>query len=94
MISLSAKKPLSKKQQALFDSNLSWAVNIARNIARRMPRAFDPEDLIQAARIGLWKAVRKFQEKRGIPFQGFAYCYVRGDYDACSSQELEGGDNA
>jgi RNA polymerase sigma factor (sigma-70 family) len=72
-------QPLSPCQQNLFDEHLNWAVQIARNIARKMPTAFDPEDLVQAGRIGLWKAVHKFNPKRGIPFQGFAYCYVRGE---------------
>ena len=70
---------LSPRQQNLFDEHLNWAVSIARNIARKMPSAFDPEDLVQASRIGLWKAVQKFNPERGIPFQGFAYCYVRGE---------------
>jgi DNA-directed RNA polymerase specialized sigma subunit len=65
-------QPLSPHQQNLFDEHLNWAVNITRNIVRKMPTAFDPEDLIQAGRIGLWKAVQKFNPKRGIPFQGCA----------------------
>ena len=72
-------QPLSPRQQNLFDEHLNWAVQIARNIARKMPTAFDPDDLVQAGRIGLWKAVQKFNPNRGIPFQGFAYCYVRGE---------------
>jgi RNA polymerase sigma factor (sigma-70 family) len=72
-------QPLSPGQQNLFDEHLNWAVQIGRNIARKMPTAFDPEDLIQAALIGLWKAVQKFNPNRGIPFQGCAYLYVRGE---------------
>lgn len=65
-------------RDSLFSDNLPWAVGIARNIHRSVPPSFAMDDLVQEARIELWKQAQKFDLARGVPFQGFAYLAVRG----------------
>lgn len=65
-------------RDSLFADNLPWAVGIARKIHRSVPPSFALDDLVQEARIELWKQAERFDLGRGVPFQGFAYLPVRG----------------
>jgi RNA polymerase sigma factor (sigma-70 family) len=72
-------KRLTGAQQTLFDANLRWAEGIGRSTKRKLPDSFSEDELVQAARIGLMKAVREFDAKRGVPFLGFAHVYVQSE---------------
>jgi RNA polymerase sigma factor (sigma-70 family) len=67
-------------RSALFEEHLSWAAAIAKNVHRKLPPSFDIDDLTQEAHIALWRRCQLYdpQNERGVPFQGYAYVYVRG----------------
>lgn len=89
---------LKKRQQFLFDSNRAWAEAIGRRLcSTHLPPCFEIDDLVQAALIGLAKACREYDEKRGVPFCGFAHVYVQSEclmsvrrrgYEAARYEEL------
>lgn len=63
-----------------FDADVHylWAAKIATRMHRRLPPAFDVEDLKQAARIAVWKCSETYDESRGVTFERYAYEYVAG----------------
>lgn len=58
------------------ESHLSLVAAIARSVHRRLPSAFDYEDLRQAGTIGLVKAVDDYDGR--VPFVLFARFRIRG----------------
>lgn len=70
----------------IFTANLTWAETIARNVARKLPPSFNPEDIRQEALMETWKRAllyeasngRPGKDPKGTPFQAYAYMYVRG----------------
>ena len=72
-----AAKPAAVDPAALarFNDNLplaTWFANRYRNV-----RHVEFDDLMQEARIGLWKAAESFEPGRGIPFGGYASFIIR-----------------
>lgn len=55
---------------ALAEQWDAWACSIAVRLWQKFWRRMDREDLISAARLGLWKAALKYEVK--APFPGFA----------------------
>ena len=72
--------------QRIFDENLPWALKIARSVIRKLPPSFESDDVLQEARIELWRRAQLYQENNGrpgkdpngTPFQAYAYLAVRG----------------
>ncbi len=59
----------------LYADHASLVEPIARAYARAVPVPF--EEILQAARIGLWEAARRFDASRGVPFPAYAPAKVR-----------------
>lgn len=81
----------------LFNSNLSWAHEIARKEHKHLPPSFDLEDLQQVAAIEHWKRSGMYDAARNDSYQGYAYRAVRGavlmacrrkHWTAATSEEL------
>lgn len=64
--------------EELVAVHLDWADGMARSVARRVPRSFQVDDLIQQARLGLWRAAQVYDEARNDNFCAFAHPYVQG----------------
>jgi DNA-directed RNA polymerase specialized sigma subunit len=66
---------VSKERLRLFDEHL-WLVRLLyhrwQGDWRAQMAGCEPEDLLQAGRLGLWVATRKFDPKRGLTFQAIA----------------------
>ncbi|GER23122.1 RNA polymerase sigma factor SigF [Zafaria cholistanensis] len=55
-------------------------LGLANSLARRFSGpGRDPEDLLQIARVGLVKAARSFDPRRGVPFVGYAAPTILGE---------------
>lgn len=67
------------RRDALVVDHLSLVAPIARQIAARLPRSFELDDLIQAGNLGLIDAAKKFKKERGIPFGAYARFRIRGE---------------
>jgi len=52
--------------------------HIAMKIGKSLPIAIDIRDLIQFGQIGLIDALKKFDSKRGVQFQTYAYYRIKG----------------
>ncbi|GAA0222296.1 SigB/SigF/SigG family RNA polymerase sigma factor [Cryptosporangium japonicum] len=53
---------------------------LAENLARRFARRGEPvDDLVQVARLGLLKAIDRFDPRREVPFLGFAVPTIVGE---------------
>ncbi len=52
--------------------------HIAMKIGKNLPIAVDIRDLIQFGQIGLIDALKKFDNKRGVQFQTYAYYRIKG----------------
>lgn len=71
---------LSRRQMELFEAHLVWAEGVGRRLCTaHLPPCFEAADLIQAARVGLAKAAKKFDPTVGTPFMGFAHIYVQNE---------------
>lgn len=64
--------------EELVSAHLAWADGMARALARRVPPSFATEDLIQQARLGLWKAAQRYDPALNDSFVAFAHVYVQG----------------
>lgn len=56
-----------------------WAAKVAREMHRGKLRRFDRDDLIQLARIGLWKAALRYDSTSPVRFAVFAKKWVKGE---------------
>lgn len=71
-------EPLTDEQRALIESALPFAENVAAQVARRLPRGTDVDELRGAVNEKLVQLSRKFDPARGVPFNGFAAEALRG----------------
>ena len=51
---------------------------IAQQMSRRLPASVDPHDLAQAGLAGLFQAIERYDDSRGVPFRSFLALRVRG----------------
>lgn len=51
---------------------------VVNDIAARLPRFVDRDDLMSAGMLGLTEAARSFDSSRGVPFDAFARTRIRG----------------
>lgn len=56
-----------------------WAAKVACEMHRGKLARFDRDDLVQLARIGLWKAARRYNEVSVVRFAVFAKKWVAGE---------------
>lgn len=61
-----------------FNAELSLAETIAKHMARSIGGAVPFDDLLSAAREGLFDAARKFDTSRQVPFGAYANSRIRG----------------
>lgn len=67
--------PNDDTRNALVEAYQSYAQEIVRRFAYRLPRSVDRGDLTTAASVGLMSAVAGFDPERGVRFE--SYCEVR-----------------
>ncbi|QBG47384.1 FliA/WhiG family RNA polymerase sigma factor [Verrucomicrobia bacterium S94] len=63
---------------ALIEAYMPLAHRVLERISIRLPSHVAVDDLLQAALVGLYKAVLDFDSDRGVPFEGYAYPRIRG----------------
>ncbi|MDF7808022.1 FliA/WhiG family RNA polymerase sigma factor [Pontiellaceae bacterium B12219] len=63
---------------ALIEAYMPLAHRALERISMRLPSHIAVDDLLQAALVGLYKAVLDFDPSRGVPFEGYAYPRIRG----------------
>ena len=73
-----AQKGDATALDSLIDNNKSFIGKVANDLFRSMNLAqsglnLDTDDLKQAGRLGLWKAVPKFDAARGMKFLTYAH---------------------
>lgn len=71
------KKQRVSKRNKMALANDGLAKKVAHEMAQTCPEPYD--DLLQLARIGLLKAVERFEPKSGNAFSSFAVPYIRGE---------------
>lgn len=59
-------------------ANQGLVYSIALEIYHRLPSWFEADDLVSYGNIGLIMAVDRYDEKKGIPFAGYASFWIRG----------------
>jgi RNA polymerase sigma factor FliA len=64
--------------ETLLLTHREYARALATDIARRLPRYVDFDDLLGYAALGLAQAAREYSASRGIAFASFAYHRIRG----------------
>jgi RNA polymerase sigma factor (sigma-70 family) len=73
------KSPANALRDQLIESHTDLVAKIARNIAMRLPRSFDFEDLRGCGYIGLVQAADRWDATRGVPFAYYAARRIRGE---------------
>ena len=71
-----AKAGSAKARRRLVECNLRFAVQVAKQY---QGMGLELEDLIQVANLGLFEAVERFDQNRGVKFISFAVWYVRAE---------------
>lgn len=70
-----AASPTDDTRNRLVEAYQSFAQEIVRRFAYRLPRSVDRGDLSTAANVGLMSAISGFDPERGVRFE--SYCEVR-----------------
>lgn len=63
--------------EQLLSESSAWAARVALEMHRSSYRRFDAEDLVQEARIGLWKAARLWNPASPVRFRVYAAHWVK-----------------
>lgn len=66
-------------REQLISANVELVHYIVSRLAVQLPRSVDREDLVSTGLIGLIKAVDRFDPKRGVKFETYASCLIRGE---------------
>jgi len=66
------------ERNALVVHYQSFALDIVRRFAQRLPPSVDRGDLETAAQVGLMNAIAAFDAERGVPFESYCDLRVRG----------------
>jgi RNA polymerase sigma factor FliA len=72
------RQPLADSQRDRIAAGLPFVESLARRVASSMPHSIEIGDLVQDGMLGLIDAACRFDEARGIKFETFAECRVRG----------------
>lgn len=67
----------------LVEKYHAWACKSARDFWNRTDRTVDLDELMSAARLGLWEAATRYEHQRGIPFCGYAKWWLRKEFKDC-----------
>lgn len=73
---------MNKNANKLFEENQRLATYVLMRIIEKWPahtRNFHYEDMMQTARLGLWKACMRFDESKGTEFATFAVPAIRNE---------------
>jgi RNA polymerase sigma factor for flagellar operon FliA len=74
---------------ALFHKHIELADSFVHEACRRTGKRLEIELLVSAARQGLWRAARRFDADRGVPFEIFARGRIAGAiFDEFRSERL------
>jgi len=80
LVALSGMASADPARTRLRASTIEWYLPVAAHLARRYSYRGEPvADLIQAAAIGLIKAVDRYDPSRGVPFTSYAYPTILGE---------------
>lgn len=63
---------------ALVEQHLDLVHHVVFQVAARLPRHVDRDELSRAGALGLVEAARRFDAGRGVPFSGYATQRIRG----------------
>lgn len=66
-----------RASDALVRSNILLVRSMAHEFKRRMPASPDHEEIFAMGMVGLWKAARKYDPRRGNKFSTVAYNWIR-----------------
>ncbi len=78
-----------KHRNLLIEVYLPLVRSVAEQVAGRLPRSIDPEDLMSAGVFGLLQSVENFDPDRGTKFETFCRMRIRGAMlDELRSQDL------
>ncbi len=66
-------------REQLITANVELVHQIVSRLAMELPPSVDREDLVSTGLIGLIKAVDRFDPKRGVKFETYASCLIRGE---------------
>lgn len=72
------KEPCEATAVALVEHYLPLVRRTVRSMAIYTPPSMDQDDLLQHALMGLWTAIERFDEQRGIRFEAYALSRIRG----------------
>lgn len=71
-------EPSEESLVALMDHHIPLIRRVVRQMAIYRSATIDLEDLMQHALMGLWTAIGRFDETRGVPFEAYAMPRIRG----------------
>jgi RNA polymerase primary sigma factor len=71
-----------RARERFITANLRLAVSYVQKRCQRLARAYDTDELIQAANEGVIKAVERFDPTRGYRFSTYAYWWIRQSVNA------------
>ena len=66
-------------REQLITANVDLVKYIVSRLAVELPASVDREDLVSTGIVGLIKAVDRFDPKRGVKFETYASCLIRGE---------------
>ena len=66
-------------REQLITANTDLVRYIVSRMAAELPASVDREDLVSTGLIGLIKAVDRFDPQRGVKFETYANCLIRGE---------------
>ncbi|HEY3396414.1 MAG TPA: FliA/WhiG family RNA polymerase sigma factor [Armatimonadota bacterium] len=70
---------INSGREQLITSSLQLVNYIAGRIASELPGSVEREDLVSTGVLGLIKAVDRFDPTRGVKFETYASCLIRGE---------------
>lgn len=82
------RDPSEANAIALIQHHIPLVRRIVRQMAIYQTAFIDMEDLMQHALMGLWTAIGRYDEARGVPFEAYAMARIRGAvHDALRRQD-------
>lgn len=66
-------------REQLINANVDLVRCIVARMAVELPGSLDREDLVSTGLVGLIKAVDRFDPQRGVKFETYASCLIRGE---------------